>query len=125
MVISTLVVVLIVFVAGSIALDYIYLRKLGHLQRVIFQSILLFCCLMALFSVTLLFYYEVVSDVYFGMIKLSLALSIIFGIGQYSAVKYTETKIERMREEYSQLPDGPKKQGMLRLLDDLDKNTKK
>ncbi len=125
MLISALLAIIIVFTIGIIALDHFFLRNLIRLQRVIFHSILAFCFLMTLFSVTLFFNYEVISRIYFGMIIMSLVFSIILGIGNYYALKYNDGRIERLREKYSQLPDSPKKQSMLKLLDKLEKDSKK
>ena len=111
----------IIYIIGSLVLDSIYFQKLKLFQRAIFHSILMFIFLVTVFSLVALFTQEVELNVYFGFVIMSLIVSLVFGGVNYASAKFGYARIERLREQYSKLPDGPEKQQKLKLLEHLEK----
>ncbi|MCP4372434.1 MAG: hypothetical protein GY797_30665 [Deltaproteobacteria bacterium] len=119
----TLFIIAIVFVVGFLVLflvlDFTYFRKkLTLFQRVSFYTVISFIFLVSLFSLIALFTQEV--QLNFGFVLLSLIISLVFGIGTYTSMKFSDSRIERLREQCSKLPDGPEKQQKLKLLEHLE-----
>ena len=108
-----------VYIVIAFTLDVFYFRKL-RLWRIVFHSVLLFVAASIMFGIVKFFGAEIGWGFFIVFVLLSLVVSILVGIGNYFNLMFVEWRIKKLREKYSKLPDGPQKEGLMRMLDRLE-----
>lgn len=110
----------LMYIIAIIVLDNFIFRKLKMSRRVLFHSIMLFILISIMFTVTVFSEGEIAWETFIMLILFSLVISILGGMGQYLNLMFINWRVRRLREKYSKLPDSPRKQNLLRMLDKLE-----
>lgn len=115
----SLISLVLLYIVIAFTLDVFYFRKL-RLWRIVFHSVLLFVAASIMFGIVQFFNPELGWGFFIVFVLFSLGGSIVVGIANYFNLMFVEWRIKKLREKYSKLPDGPQKEGLMRMLDRLE-----